>query len=118
MRIASHCQDRALMLLQVAQECPEFKDQAEFLASELLTIAALRIELVKTRQVVNFAQTHSGAARQIPLVADPTGRRSWQFPRAANTKSTRSMPSIVWKWCRGHQLRNIEPFSARWRRNG
>jgi hypothetical protein len=65
MRIASHCQDHALVLLQVAQECPEFKDQAEFLAHELLTIAALRIELVKTRQVVNFEQTHLSDTRQI-----------------------------------------------------
>ena len=43
MRIASHCQDHALVLLQVAQECPEFKDQAEFLAREWLDIAAMRI---------------------------------------------------------------------------
>jgi hypothetical protein len=50
MRIASQCQDRALVLLQVAQECPEFKDQAEFLAREWLAIAAMRIELAKFRQ--------------------------------------------------------------------
>jgi len=65
MRIASRCQDRALVLLQIAQECPQFKEQAEFLAHEWLVVAALRIELAKTRQVVNFEQTPSGEARQI-----------------------------------------------------
>ena len=38
------------MLLQVAQECPEFKEQAEFLAREWLNIAAMRIDLAKFRQ--------------------------------------------------------------------
>jgi hypothetical protein len=50
MRIASHCQDRALLLLQVAEECPGFKEQAEFLAREWLAIAAMRIDLAKFRQ--------------------------------------------------------------------
>jgi hypothetical protein len=50
MRIASHCQDHALVLLQVAQECPEFKEKAEFLAREWLAIAALRIDLARIRQ--------------------------------------------------------------------
>jgi hypothetical protein len=50
MRIASHCQDHALVLLQVAQECPEFKEQAEFLAREYLAIATMRIDLAKIRQ--------------------------------------------------------------------
>jgi hypothetical protein len=49
MRIASHCQDRALLLLQVAQECPQFTEQAEFIAREWLLIAALRIDLAKIR---------------------------------------------------------------------
>jgi hypothetical protein len=47
MRIASQCQDRALLLLQVAKECPQFKEQADFLACEWLLIAAMRIELAK-----------------------------------------------------------------------
>jgi hypothetical protein len=50
MRIASHCQDHALVLLQVAQECPEFKEQAEFLACEWLDIAAMRIDLAKFKR--------------------------------------------------------------------
>jgi hypothetical protein len=50
MRIASQCQDRALLLLQVAEECPQFKEQAEYLAHEWLFIAAVRIELAKIRQ--------------------------------------------------------------------
>jgi hypothetical protein len=57
MRIASQCQDHALVLLQVAQECPQFKDQAEFLARELLTIATLRIDLARTRQAIDPHQT-------------------------------------------------------------
>jgi hypothetical protein len=36
MRIASNCQDRALLLLQIAQECPQFKEQAAYLALERL----------------------------------------------------------------------------------
>jgi hypothetical protein len=51
MRIASHCQDHALVLLQVAQECPEFKERAEFLAREWLNIAAIRMYLEKNSQV-------------------------------------------------------------------
>jgi hypothetical protein len=50
MRVASHCQDHALVLLQVARECPELKEQAEFLAREWLDIAAMRIALAKFRQ--------------------------------------------------------------------
>jgi hypothetical protein len=51
MRIASHCQDRALLLLQVAEECPQFKEQAEFLASEWLLISGLRIDLASKRRL-------------------------------------------------------------------
>jgi hypothetical protein len=39
-RIASKCQDRALLLLQIAQECPDFREQATHLAREWLFIAA------------------------------------------------------------------------------
>jgi hypothetical protein len=46
MRIANQCRDRALLLLQIAQECPQFKDQATHLAHELLGIATIRISLL------------------------------------------------------------------------
>jgi len=57
MRIAGHCQDRALLLLHVAQECPDLEEQAEFLAREYLAIAAIRIELARSRQAENAADT-------------------------------------------------------------
>ena len=50
MHIARQCQDRALLLLQAAEECPEFKEQAEFLAHEWLLVAALWIEFAKIGQ--------------------------------------------------------------------
>ena len=40
-RIGSKCQDRALLLLQIAQECPGFREQATHLAREWLSIAAV-----------------------------------------------------------------------------
>ena len=43
MRIVSQCQDRALVLLQIARENPQVEGQATYLASEWLAIAALRI---------------------------------------------------------------------------
>jgi hypothetical protein len=43
MRIASQCQERALLLLQMAQECPEIRDQAVYLAREWLEVAAIRL---------------------------------------------------------------------------
>jgi hypothetical protein len=43
MRIASQCQERALLLLQIAQECPEIREQAIYLAREWLDVAALRL---------------------------------------------------------------------------
>ena len=43
MRIASQCQERALLLLQIAQECPEFREQAVYLAREWLDVAAVRL---------------------------------------------------------------------------
>ena len=45
MRIVSNCQDRALVLLQIARENPQFEGQATYLASEWLAIAAMRISL-------------------------------------------------------------------------
>jgi hypothetical protein len=45
MRIVSKCQDRALVLLQVAREHPQFKEQVTYLAREWLAIAAVRINL-------------------------------------------------------------------------
>jgi hypothetical protein len=64
MRVASHCQDRALLLLQVAQECPRLREQAEFIASEWLLIAALRIDLARIRQAENDADLCSPDLRQ------------------------------------------------------
>jgi hypothetical protein len=43
MRIVSNCQHRALVLLQVARENPQFEKLATYLARERLAIAALRI---------------------------------------------------------------------------
>ena len=43
MRIVNDCRDRALILLQIACECPEFDEQATYLAHEWLGIAELRI---------------------------------------------------------------------------
>ena len=43
MQIASHCQQRALLFLQIAKECPEFRNQAVYMAREWLDIAAVRI---------------------------------------------------------------------------
>jgi hypothetical protein len=43
MQIVSHCQHRALLFLQMAKECPEFRDQAFFMAREWLDVAAVRI---------------------------------------------------------------------------
>ncbi len=45
MRIVSNCQDRALLLLQIAQENPQFEEQAAYLARERLAVAAMRIAL-------------------------------------------------------------------------
>jgi hypothetical protein len=45
MRIVHNCQDRALLLLQLARENPQFEEQAAFLADEWLAIAAIRISL-------------------------------------------------------------------------
>jgi hypothetical protein len=62
MRIASHCQNRALLLLQVAQECPQFKEQADYLAHEWLVLAAMRIDLARIRQAEKEVGTQ-GASR-------------------------------------------------------
>jgi hypothetical protein len=45
MRIVSACQDRTLVLLQVARENPQFEELATYIAHEWLAIAALRIAL-------------------------------------------------------------------------
>ncbi len=45
LRIVSNCQDRALLLLQMARENPQFEEQAAYLAREWLDIAAIRIAL-------------------------------------------------------------------------
>jgi hypothetical protein len=45
MRIASQCQDHALVLLQIARENPQFEEQATYLAHEWLAITAMRVNL-------------------------------------------------------------------------
>jgi hypothetical protein len=50
MRIASLCQDRALLLFQIARESPQFEAQATYLAHEWLVVAALRIRLGRTER--------------------------------------------------------------------
>jgi hypothetical protein len=50
MHIASYCQDRALLLLQVAEECPQFRELADYLAHEWLVIAAVRTGLARIEQ--------------------------------------------------------------------
>jgi hypothetical protein len=64
MRIASHCQDRALLLLQVARECPQFKEQADYLAHEWLILAAMRIDLARIRQAEKEVRTNSKRSGQ------------------------------------------------------
>ena len=43
MQIANQCQQRALFFLQIAKECPEFREHAFYLAREWLDVAAVRI---------------------------------------------------------------------------
>ncbi len=45
-------------LLQAAEECPQFKEQAEFLAHEWLVIAAIRIDLARIRQAEKEVRTN------------------------------------------------------------
>ncbi len=49
MRVVSNYQDKALLLLQIARENPQFEGQATYLASEWLAIAAMRIKLGLTK---------------------------------------------------------------------
>jgi hypothetical protein len=84
MRIANQCQQRALVLLQIARDCPEIRDQAVYLAREWLEVAAVRlycldqIERIKKRTgpirrgLVNFAQTRLGGSPQISARAVET----------------------------------------------
>jgi hypothetical protein len=43
MHIVRGCQDHALVLLQIAREHPDLKDEATYLAHEWLAAAAVRI---------------------------------------------------------------------------
>ena len=43
MQIASQCQQRAFLFLQIAKEYPEFREQAFYLAREWLDVAAVRL---------------------------------------------------------------------------
>lgn len=45
MRIESHCRERALLLLQIADKSVEFKEQAAFLAQSWLVVATLEDQL-------------------------------------------------------------------------
>jgi hypothetical protein len=45
MSIASNRRDRALLLLQIAEECPQFKEQAASLAYEWFINAAIEGQL-------------------------------------------------------------------------
>ena len=59
MRIAGQCHERALLLLQIAQECPEFRDQAVYLAREWLDVAAMRLTCLDLiERVENEDRTH------------------------------------------------------------
>jgi hypothetical protein len=49
LRVVNTCQDRALVLLQIARENPQFEEQATYLASKWLAIAAMRIGLGLTK---------------------------------------------------------------------
>jgi hypothetical protein len=40
-RIASDCHNRALLLFQIAQECPQLKEQATYLALRWLGVATI-----------------------------------------------------------------------------
>ena len=41
MRITDICQDHATVLLQIARECPEFKEQVGHLPQDWLTLATI-----------------------------------------------------------------------------
>jgi hypothetical protein len=43
MRVVHRCQDYAMLLLQVARDCPQFENQATYLAHEWLIVAAMRL---------------------------------------------------------------------------
>jgi hypothetical protein len=49
-RIAGQCQERALLLLQIAQECPQVRELAEYLAGQWLLIATIRTDLARIGQ--------------------------------------------------------------------
>jgi hypothetical protein len=51
MQIVRNCQNRALLLLQIAKECPEFREQAAYLAREWCDVAAVRILLAQLKGI-------------------------------------------------------------------
>ena len=53
MLIASQCQERALLLLQIAQEVPELEAQATYLAHQWLAAAAIRISTGRVERPEN-----------------------------------------------------------------
>lgn len=68
MHTANHCQNRALLLLQVAKECPQVREQAEYLAREWLLIAALRVDLERSRQVDKACARNSPTAKTDQII--------------------------------------------------
>jgi hypothetical protein len=50
MSIVGRCQDRALLLLQIAEENPQVREVAAYLAGEWLMIATLQTNLVRMKQ--------------------------------------------------------------------
>lgn len=49
MRIVSDCQDRAMLLMQIAREYPALKDRATYVAEEWLLVAAIAARLPEER---------------------------------------------------------------------
>jgi hypothetical protein len=68
--------------------------------------------------LVNFEQTHSNNARQVPRVVGSRGVTQWQYRRMTSTRNIRVTPHTVWKWCLRYQIRNFLPFNTTWRPNG
>jgi hypothetical protein len=93
MRIASHCQNRALLLLQVAQECPQFKEQADYLAHEWLVLAAMRIDLAGSgKPKKRFALREPAVFESDPFCADSLFNAS---VRAADARPQSLVPFLA-----------------------
>jgi hypothetical protein len=49
MPVARHCRNRAKLLLQIAEKCPQFKAQAVFIAYEWFIVAAVVDQITKPK---------------------------------------------------------------------